>query len=147
MLYNGSVFPLQHHHIRHGTDGRQIPAEIQQQLRLAAVQRGTQLEGHTRAGKGLAGACVVRPGGVHHRHRLRQCFTGQVVVGNHQVHAQLLGAPGLLDGGDAVIHRDDELIALFGQLFHNGVGQAVAILLAAGQLAAHIGAHATQMGI
>ena len=61
-----------------------------------------------------------------------------MVVGDDQVDAQLFGVGGLLHGGDAVVHRDDQGIALVRQLFQHVLVHAVAALGAQGQFAAHL---------
>ena len=61
-----------------------------------------------------------------------------MVVGDDQVDAQLPGVGGLLHGGDAVVHRDDQGIALVRQFFQRVPVHAVAALGAQGQFAAHL---------
>ena len=82
--------------------------------------------------------------GVHHRRRLGQpVFTG-VVVGDDQVHAQLPGIVGLVQGGDAAVHRDDEPHPLAGLGGHGLVVQAIALLQPPGDIGPHVGPQALQ---
>ena len=62
------------------------------------------------------GIAAVGPVGIHHSHSLRQDFLALVVVGDHQIHAQFPAQPGLFHGGDAAVHGDDQIDALFMKL-------------------------------
>ena len=55
-----------------------------------------------------------------------------MVVGDHNVHPQLLCKGGFLHGGDAAVHRDHQLHALAGELPQGHFVQAVALLQPAG---------------
>ena len=128
-----AVFPGQRHHIRDGAQRRQIAIHIQQLRRVGALQRGGQLEGHSRTAQILEGAFIIGTLGVHHRHRLGQRVGGKMVVGDDQIDAQLLGISGLLHGGDAVVHRHHQRIAFGGQLLQHFPIDAIAAAIPAGQ--------------
>ena len=55
-LDQSAVLAGQGHHVRHGAHGGKVAAVIQHLLGRAAVQRGTELEGHTCAAQALEGA-------------------------------------------------------------------------------------------
>ena len=59
------------------------------------------------------------------------------MVGDHQFNAKLLGVLGFFHCRNAIVHRDDKMIALFRQLFQNRFVQAIAFILAAGQAASN----------
>lgn len=111
---------------------------------LTAFQRSAQLERHTGTAQILEGACVVLPLGVHNGNGFGQLLGGQVVVGDHQLNAQLCGQVSFLNGGNAVIHCHNQLIAFICQLLQGFTVQAVAAALAGGQFAAHLRAKVGQ---
>ena len=59
------------------------------------------------------------------------------MVGDHQFNAKLLGVLGFFHCRNAIVQRDDKMIALFRQLFQNRFVQAIAFILAAGQAASN----------
>ena len=92
----------------------------------------------------LEGVRAVRPVGVHHRRRPGQAvFTG-VVVGDDQVHPQLPGIVGLVQGGDATVHRDNKPHPLAGLGGHGLPVQAIALLQPPGDIGLHIGPQVQQ---
>ena len=84
----GAVLAGQGHHVRHGAHGGKVAAVIQHLLGRAAVQRGTELEGHTCAAQALEGAGIIGAAGVHHGNGFGQGIMGQMVIGDDQVHPQ-----------------------------------------------------------
>ena len=65
--------------------------------------------------------------GVHNGCGVRQCFTGAVVIRNHQIKPERGGIFRLLQGAHTVIHRDDELRTSFCHLVNGGAMQTVAL--------------------
>ena len=141
----GSVLPRQGHHVSHRAHGGQVAAVIQHLLRRAAVQRRAELECHARAAQALKRAGVVGPAGIHHGHSLGQHLVGQMVVGDDEVYPQGGCKLGFLNGGNAVVHRDDELAALVVDGLDGVFGEAVAIALPAGQHTFDVGSHPFQV--
>ena len=138
LLHDGAVFTLQRHHVGNGAERGQLAEHLEQVARGAVLERGAELERHARAAQALAGAFVVGAVGVDDGGGPGQRFAGQVVVGDDQVETEFGGAIGFGHGGDAVVHRDDELIALGGQAAHGLRVEAVTAAVPAGQLAAHM---------
>ena len=69
------------------------------------------------------------------------------MVRHHQIKAQLGGQLRLGPGRNAVVHRDDEPVALIGQAADHLFGKPVALPFPAGQHTAHIRTHIAQMGV
>ena len=67
-----------------------------------------------------------------------------VVIGDDHVHAGGPSGGDLVDRGDAAVHGHDQRGAALGQALHGGRGQAVAVVDAAGQEPARLGAEAAQ---
>ena len=128
-----AVLPGERHHIRDGAQRRKVAVHVQQFRRVGALQRGGQLEGHPRAAQFLERAFIIGALGIHHRHRLRQRVGGKMVVGDDQINAQFFGVTGLLHGGDAVVHRHHQRIALGRQLLQHFPVDAVTAAVPAGQ--------------
>ena len=71
---------------------------------------------------------------------LRQLAAGPVVVGDDHVDAEPARRPRpLLDGGDAAVHREDQLHALLGEPLDRDDPDAVAFLEPAPQMPRHVG--------
>ena len=77
---------------------------------------------------------VVLPAWVQQRNGFWQLLGGQVVIGNHQLNAQLCGQVSFLNGGNAVIHCHNQLIAFICQLLQGFTVQAVAAASRVGSL-------------
>ena len=90
------------------------------------------------------GISAVRPVGIHNRHRLGELLLALVVVGDHQLHAELRAQLRLLHGSNAAVNADDEPDALGGQLVNGDGVQAVALLQTGGDVADHIRALGAQ---
>lgn len=127
----GPVFPHQRHNVRDGSDGRQISADIQKLVGVAFFHSGTELERHPGTAQKLERAFIIGTVGVHDGHRLGKFSRRQVVVGDHQIDAQLFCIGGFLHRRNAVIHRNDELEAFTRQLFQRCAVKTVAPLRAA----------------
>ena len=126
---DGAVFPHHAHHVGHGAHGGQIGVLAQQgALGGWAGDGQRQLEGHPHPGQTLEGVGAVRTVGVHHRNGGREGGFALVVVGDDEVHPQRGGQVGLLHGGDAAVHGDDELHTLGVETLHSGGAQAVTLL-------------------
>ena len=123
---NRAVLPHQRHDVGHRAQRRQLAVHFQQLGGVAALERGTELERHARAAQVLERAFVVGALGVDNGDGIWQRVARQVVIRDDEVKAQLLCAGGLLDGGNAVVYRHDELEALGGQRFQRRACQTVA---------------------
>ena len=146
LTHQCAVFAHKGHHIRHRANGRQITAVIQHFVRAAAFQRSAQLKRYACTGKPLERAFIVLTLRVYHSHGIRQALGRQVMVGDHQFNAKLLGVLGFFHRRNAIVHRDDKMIALFRQFFQNRFVQAIAFILAAGQTASNtLRAHIAQI--
>ena len=66
------------------------------------------------------------------------------MVGDHQVHTQLLAKLGFLDGGDAAVYGDDQLYTGLGQSVQGNGIQTVAFLQPSGDIGHAIGAVTAQ---
>ena len=128
------VLSPQGHHVRYGAQAHHVGVLRQHRLRVTAQGAG-QLEGNAHAGKILVGIAAVGPVGVNHRDCLGQGVLAFVVVGNDQVHAQLLAQLSLGYGGNAAVHGDDELNPLVVELVQGDGVQTVAFFQAAGDVA------------
>ena len=109
---NRAVLPHQRHDVGHRAQRRQLAVHFQQLGGVAALERGTELERHACAAQVLERAFVVGALGVNNGDGVWQRVARQVVIRDDEVKAQLLCAGGLLDGGNAVVYRHDELEAL-----------------------------------
>ena len=132
-----AVFPPQLHHVRQSAQRHQIAVFLHHLVGIT-VQRANQLEGHTHPGVVLAGAAAVRPVRIHHRHRLRQGFLRLVMVGDDHVHPQFRRVGGLLQRGDAVVHRYQQFGAHLLELFHRIPVQTVALALSLRDVVHHV---------
>ncbi|MNY03083.1 hypothetical protein D3C86_1356840 [compost metagenome] len=133
-------------HVRDGADGDQV-----QEVRDSVAGRGDLLEGR---GEGVGDA---DPGEARHLGRaaaearvddgvgLGQHLGRGVVVGDDDLHAQGLGELDLLDRGDAVVHRDDQLEAPVGEVLEGVAVHAVAVFEAVGQEVLDVVAGARQV--
>ena len=132
------VFAHQGHHVGHGAQADHV--RIVPQYRFLAAAKGSgQLEGHTHAAEVIMGIAAVRPMGIHHRGGFRQGILAFVVIGDHQIDAQILAHPGFLDGGDTTVHGDDQLDAFCVELVNGDGVEAVAFLQPAGDVTDHVG--------
>jgi hypothetical protein len=107
----------------------------------ARVQRLGQLQHHAGAAQ-LRERIVGRPGA--DAQAVGQLLGGAMVVGHDHVHAELAGSRHLGGGRDAAVDRDDQLHALAGQPLQRLGADAVALLEAAGQVPADLGAQRPQ---
>ena len=132
------VFSLQSHHICHSTQADHVRI-VPENCFLVTAEGGSQLKGNTHTGEGLVGIAAVGPVRIHNGHGLGQSFLALVVVGNHQIHAQLLAESGFFNGGDAAVHGDDERNPLFSQGMEGDGIQSVALFQAAGDIGHAVG--------
>ena len=137
------VFPLQGHHIRYGSQADHVGI-FRQHCLLVTAQGGSQLEGHAYAGEILMGISPVNPVGVHHRNGLGQGILALVVIGDHQINAQLPAKLCLLYGGNAAVNGDNQLDTGGVELLNGDGVQAVALFQPAGDIADAVGAVAAQ---
>ena len=77
------------------------------------------------------------------RVRLRKLCGQGMVIGQDHLHAQALGQGNLLHSRHAAVHRDQQP-AVLGQPAHGGLVQAIALVLAAGDIAARVRPQAAQ---
>ena len=73
------------------------------------------------------------------RRRIRQGVPAQMVVRYDHVHPQLPGQADLLQGLDAVVHREDQLGARLGQLLHRSQVHAIALPVPGGDMVKGLG--------
>ena len=132
-LYQVAVLVRQRHHVGNGADGHQV-CVARQQIRIA-LTGAHQLHGHTharqiRVGVGVAGALAVDEAA-----DLRQGIGAAfVVVGDDHVHADPGGMGRLLHRGDAAVDGDDQAHALGLQRIEGAAVEAVALLIAVGNI-------------
>jgi hypothetical protein len=141
--HQSTVLVEQRHHVGHGGQRHQVEVlvELVAFASAARVQRLCQLQHH-------AGAAQLRERVVR-RPRADQQAVGQLlgramVVGHDHVHAELSGSRHLRGCRDAAVDRDDQLHALAGQPLQCLGADAVALLEAAGQVPADLGAQRPQ---
>ena len=94
------------------------------------------------AGVGGAFQLGVEDGGCR-----RQLLVGHVVVADDEVDAQLLGVGYLLVGLDAAVEDDDKLHALLGGQVDGGFGDAVALIVARGDVVVYLGVVVLQVAV
>ena len=74
-----------------------------------ALHRTDEFKGNTRAAQRFKGIFAVLPVRVDDRARLRQLWTRLMVVGDDKVDPQLFGVHRLVQRGNPVVHRDNQL--------------------------------------
>ena len=79
------VFPLQRHHICHGTQADHVRV-LPQHLLLVTAEGSGQLEGNTHTGEGLVRITAVGTVRIHHSNGFRQDILALMMVGDHQIH-------------------------------------------------------------
>ena len=131
------VFPIQGYDIRHRTDGGKVAKLLQRHIVAASVQSSDQLQGNPCAAQVFVGTGTIRPVGIDHRRRPGQAFSRLMVIRYHQSHAQLGDQLRLRQGGNAVVHGDNEGNPLLCQFPDGGFVHAVA-LAALGYVKPHI---------
>ena len=100
------VLPHQGNHVGHRTQAHHVGVFPEHFFRVAA--EGThQLEGQRHAGQILVRVGVAGLMGVNDGNGQRQLVLALVVVGNHQVNAQLVTQLRFRNGGDAAVHGDN----------------------------------------
>ena len=109
-LDDQAVFSGQLHHVRHRCNGSQL-AKMPDHLLAAkvALHRTDEFKGNTRAAQRFKGIFAVLPVRVDDRARLRQLWTRLMVVGDDKVDPQLFGVHRLVQRGNPVVHRDNQL--------------------------------------
>ena len=99
--------------------------------RKCRVDGSHKIEGHAHSGQMRAGQGVGRAyPGVADGVGRRQLFLSQMVVGDHNRHAQLASALHGFGIGNAAIHGEQYAVALFRQSFHLGDIEAIAFAAA-----------------
>ncbi len=129
-----AVLPGQRDHVGHGGDGRQFeagfgnaadllrrPADVRQ-------ERLNQLKGHPGAAQILLRIGTVRAVGIEHGERGREAGFGQVMVGDDDIDAELVGAAHHFGGADSGIHADNQLHSLHGGGLHDFRPHTVTVL-------------------
>ena len=141
--HHGPDLPVQGHHVRHQTQAEQIGIPLQQ-TGLVAADGGGQLEGNAHAGEIGMGIGAVGPVGIHHSRCPGQGLLALMVIGDDQVHAQPSAELRLGIGGDAAVHRNDQIHLLPIELPDGDLIQAVALLQSGRDIAGDPGAHLGQ---
>ena len=140
-----AVFAHQRHHIRHGAHGHQIRIAAEHGLSIP-LAGADQLHGHAHARQIRVGIAVPGLLAVDHGDGVRQRVgLALVVIGDDHVHADGLGVLGLLQGGDAAVHGDEQTDPFCPETVQRGTVEAVAFLVAVGNIAHALEALAAQI--
>ena len=122
---------------RHDVGDRRERDEVQVSLERIVGEGLEQLEGDTGATE-LCERVRRRPRGDDGA--VRKLLSGSMVVGDHDVKAQPAGGRDLVDRRDAAVDREHEPVALVGELLEGLAREAVALLEAAREVPADVGA-------
>src|SRR5690554_2035504 len=117
LLYENPVVVVQRNYVSHGTQSHQVQQVAQvglwvwQQVVVPQVfaQGGEHVEHHADTGGVLAQERAARLVRVHDGVGVRQFVTGQVVIGDDHLDAQLPGSTHTVDGGNTVIDRNEQV--------------------------------------
>ena len=117
------------HHIRHGAERRHLGQTAPEIGGAAALsQRLHELERHAGTGE-LARGALGRELGVGQGHAPGHHVGGLMVVGHHEVDAARREVGNLVAGGDAVVHRHDDVGRAGGDdAVERGLGESVALV-------------------
>ena len=147
LIDQAAVVRVQPHHVGHRAQGHQGQQGIELGLGRGGVgpafaQQRPQLQQHIKhhahprqafAGKAAAGLV-----GIDHGLGRGQLGTGQVVVGHQHLQAQALRLAHPGDAADAVVHGDQQAVALGGHAPGDGGREAVAVLHPVGHFVADV---------
>ena len=134
-----SVLACQWHHVRHGSETKQIAVFRQQRL-LIAVERGGQFERHANARhlqNWLRLFLSVRVDDCDGLGKLELAF---MVVGDDELHAKLPAQSRLLVCRNAAVDGDDQLHILLVKCPHGNFIEPVAFFEPCGNVACHMSA-------
>ena len=131
-----AVFAGHENEVRGDTHGAEVQQRFQR-VERDAVLLGIalhQLEAHSAAAEVVEGIAVVRAFRVQHRHCGGKFLLGKMVVAHDHVDALLLSEADLLYGLDSAVQRDDEGVATFLGGFDTLDREAVAFVVAVGNI-------------
>ena len=144
-----AVLPHHGHKVR--GDGHDLQVQQRfQGLEVDVVFLGIaldELEAHAAAAQVVEGIVVVLPLGVQHRHGAGKLVLREVVVANDHVDALAAGVLHLLNGLDAAVQGDKEVDAVVRGPVQAFVRDAVALVIAVGNVVFHPLGEAADEGI